>query len=152
MSQFNVIVYNIDYDNDGEKIDLPDCLYMAFAKRQDDEEMEAAISDEISDLTGFCHKGFKWRPNYLKNIVAQSSDDPLVDLMTLARAATQGQWHIQEGVEEAPEITAGEDQVIGHEGFWGDPDQDWANAAYIAAACPETILPLLKELAEYRAS
>lgn len=152
MGQFNVIVFDINYDTDGEKTDLPQCLYMAFAERLEDEEMDEMISDEISDVTGFCHKGFQWRPDHPKNIAALSTDDPLADLMMLARMASRGQWTVEAGVENAPEILSGDTPLIGNEGFWGDPEQDWKNAAYIAAVCPDTLLPLLKELAEYRGS
>ena len=44
------VVYNIEYDTDGAKVELPDDT--------DPEDVEQLLSDEISNITGFCHFGF----------------------------------------------------------------------------------------------
>jgi len=53
-------VNNIKYDTDGENIDLPTHLSVtiAGAHLMNDDEISDHISDEISNVTGFCHKGF----------------------------------------------------------------------------------------------
>lgn len=52
---------NIKWDTDGDarlakelpsEIEISDCIF------DGDEDIEEAISDYISDLTGFCHLGF----------------------------------------------------------------------------------------------
>ena len=44
---------NIDWDTDGEKLDLPDEIKLPVGMTDEDE-----ISDYITDQTGFCHFGF----------------------------------------------------------------------------------------------
>jgi hypothetical protein len=46
------LAYDIQWDTDGEEVDLPDQLTVEAA---DEEE----LADEISNITGFCHYGFK---------------------------------------------------------------------------------------------
>tara|TARA_R110000772_G_C13310268_1_gene440065 strand:+ start:12726 stop:13031 length:306 start_codon:yes stop_codon:yes gene_type:complete len=54
------IVTNIKYDTDGEDIDLPQKLIINTPKNIcDDDDIEEYISDDISNQTGFCHKGFE---------------------------------------------------------------------------------------------
>jgi hypothetical protein len=52
-------VYNIEYDTDGEAVELPTELEIEVP---DDltaqEDIEDYLSDEISNVTGYCHKGF----------------------------------------------------------------------------------------------
>lgn len=56
-------VSNIKYDTDGEEVDLPKTLTITVPDDIVDEvEMEEYISDEISNITGFCHKGFTTDP------------------------------------------------------------------------------------------
>lgn len=50
---------NILWDTDGEDIDLPTEIEIPDDIDLDDED---AISDYISDLTGFCHNGFDLDP------------------------------------------------------------------------------------------
>lgn len=55
---------NIQWDTDGEDIDLPtemtvDIPNEDFVKMSTDEVNEY-ISNEISDITGFCHNGFSF--------------------------------------------------------------------------------------------
>ncbi len=56
-------ITNIKYDTDGHKVKLPKKMVI---KVPDDletyEEIEDYISDEISNRTGFCHKGFATTP------------------------------------------------------------------------------------------
>ena len=44
---------NIEWDTDGEDVELPKEIEIPEGMADEDE-----ISDYISDLTGFCHKGF----------------------------------------------------------------------------------------------
>ena len=54
------IVKEIQYDTDGEVIDLPIQLEIEIPDEIiDQEDIENFVSDEISDITGFCHFGFK---------------------------------------------------------------------------------------------
>jgi hypothetical protein len=56
-------VSDIKYDTDGEEVDLPKTLTITVPDDIVDEvEMEEYISDEISNITGFCHKGFTTDP------------------------------------------------------------------------------------------
>jgi hypothetical protein len=50
---------NIQYDTDGEVVDLPSEIEIDIPNGMtDEEEIEEFISDEISNVTGFCHTGF----------------------------------------------------------------------------------------------
>ena len=52
-------VYDIEYDTDGAKVDLPKRLEIEVPDDVTDrEEIEETLSDEISNITGFCHFGF----------------------------------------------------------------------------------------------
>lgn len=55
-------VTDIKYDTDGEDIDLPETLTVDIPNedfvKYTPEEIEEYISNDISDQTGFCHKGF----------------------------------------------------------------------------------------------
>jgi hypothetical protein len=54
------IVKNIEYDTDGEIIDLPKQLEIEIPNHIiDEEEIEDYVSEEISNITGFSHKGFE---------------------------------------------------------------------------------------------
>ncbi len=53
-------VTNIQYDTDGEEVDLPSTLTIDVPN--DIEDVEEYISDEISKQTGFCHLGFNTTP------------------------------------------------------------------------------------------
>ena len=53
-------VSNIEYDTDGEVIDLPTTLKVEVSNDLDKDEIEDFISDEISNQTGFCHLGFSF--------------------------------------------------------------------------------------------
>lgn len=50
---------NILWDTDGEDVNLPTEIEIP---DNIDPENEDAISDYISDVTGFCHKGFGLAP------------------------------------------------------------------------------------------
>lgn len=51
-------ITNIDYDTDGEIIELPKKIIVDVPSDILDEDIEDYLSDEISNITGFCHKGF----------------------------------------------------------------------------------------------
>ena len=51
-------VFDIEYDTDGEQIDLPKEIEIEVS--DDCEDIEETISDEISNKTGFCHLGFNF--------------------------------------------------------------------------------------------
>jgi len=53
-----VSVTDIQYDTDGEEVDLPTTLNIEVPDDMDGEDVEEYISDEISNITGFCHTGF----------------------------------------------------------------------------------------------
>lgn len=48
-----MIAYNIDWDTDGEDIDLPNEIEIPAHITDIDE-----VSDYITNVTGFCHRGF----------------------------------------------------------------------------------------------
>jgi hypothetical protein len=53
------VVKGIEYDTDGEEIDdLPETLTITVPEDIEDDDVEEYLSDEISNITGFCHKGF----------------------------------------------------------------------------------------------
>lgn len=55
----NYTVTDIIYDTDGEDVDLPSELVINVPNDiTDEQEIDDYISDEISSITGFCHKGF----------------------------------------------------------------------------------------------
>ena len=56
-------VSNIDWDTDGEEIDLPDEMTVNVKEDEqlEDDEIEQYISDKITDETGFCHFGFNYK-------------------------------------------------------------------------------------------
>ena len=51
-------ITNINYDTDGEIIDLPKMIIVDVPSDILDEDIEDYLSDEISNISGFCHKGF----------------------------------------------------------------------------------------------
>ena len=53
-----VSVTNIQYDTDGEEVDLPTELTIEVEDDLYAEEIEEQISEEISNITGYCHEGF----------------------------------------------------------------------------------------------
>lgn len=53
------IVTSIKYDTDGLKIKLPKVLEFDVPIDMDEEERLDFVADEISNITGFCHKSFK---------------------------------------------------------------------------------------------
>lgn len=57
-TEVTMLVTDIDYDTDGEKIDLPTELEVKVPVDLDEDEIDEFVSDKISELTGFCHKGF----------------------------------------------------------------------------------------------
>lgn len=74
------IVTNIKYDTDGEVIDLPTTLEINIPSLEQD-DVDNFISDEISNITGFCHLGFDFE---LVSTEAQEVFDELVSLYDTA--------------------------------------------------------------------
>lgn len=59
------MIYKIDnivYDTE-DVSDLPKALEIEVDEEMDNYEKIEFISDEISNITGFCHKGFSPTPN-----------------------------------------------------------------------------------------
>ena len=57
----NYIVCVSEYDTDGISVPLPKELEIEVPDNMTDvEEIEDFISDEISSMTGYCHKGFSY--------------------------------------------------------------------------------------------
>ena len=54
------LITNIKFDTDGEYIyDLPETLEINVPNNiTDEDEIDEYLSDKISDITGWCHKGF----------------------------------------------------------------------------------------------
>lgn len=60
------LVTDIEYDTDGLKVKLPKTLKIVVPEDVNGyEEIESFISDEISNITGYCHKGFATTPEIL---------------------------------------------------------------------------------------
>ena len=54
------IVTEIQYDTDGENVDLPTKLNIEIPNDLTEiDDIDDFISDEISNITGFCHFGFE---------------------------------------------------------------------------------------------
>ena len=54
------IVTEIQYDTDGENVDLPTKLDIEIPNDLTEiDDIDDFISDEISNITGFCHFGFE---------------------------------------------------------------------------------------------
>lgn len=64
-------VTNIDYDTD-DKDGLPKSLVIEVSDDLDMYDAEQYISDEISNQTGFCHKGFTTTPDINAVIAAKN--------------------------------------------------------------------------------
>ena len=59
------LVKNIQWDTDGEDVDLPNELEIILPDDEElnsPEEIEEYISNEITNETGFCHFGFSTEP------------------------------------------------------------------------------------------
>ncbi len=56
------LVTDIEWDTDGEEVDLPEELTITIPEDEEleEDEVEGYISDKISDETGFCHFGFNF--------------------------------------------------------------------------------------------
>lgn len=52
---------NIEWDTDGEDIDLPSEIEIPedIARDYDEDTDDDTISDYLSDVTGFCHYGYQ---------------------------------------------------------------------------------------------
>jgi hypothetical protein len=56
------IVTDIIFDTDGEEVCVPKTLIVDIPSNIEEDEIADFISDEISNQTGFCHKGFTTSP------------------------------------------------------------------------------------------
>lgn len=59
------LVTNIEWDTDGEDVDLPEEIEITIPDDEcliSPEEVLDFISDEITNITGFCHSGFSTEP------------------------------------------------------------------------------------------
>ena len=62
ITKMKAIVTNINFDTDGEIIELPKQLEIEIPSDIVDEQIiNDFVSDEISNITGFCHYGFEMR-------------------------------------------------------------------------------------------
>lgn len=90
--------------------------------------------------------------------VLSITDELIAELEELAIKATPGPWQHVEGDDnpdaswamQFPVVTSEAQEIIGTEGFYSDKQIDEANAAFVAAANPATILALLAERAELK--
>lgn len=56
------IATNIKFDTDGEVVELPKLLEIEIPNDiTDQQEIDDYVSDEISNITGFCHYGFEMK-------------------------------------------------------------------------------------------
>ena len=56
------IVTEIKYDTDGEEVDLPTQLEIEIPYEITEQlDIDEFVSDEISNITGFCHFGFEMK-------------------------------------------------------------------------------------------
>lgn len=64
MKKRTYLISDIDYDTDGHKVKLPKTLNIIVPNDIGNsyEDIEQFISDEISNITGYCHKGFSTTP------------------------------------------------------------------------------------------
>ena len=57
------VITNIKYDTDGEDVSLPETMTIVVPDDVNGrEEIQEFISDEISNITGYCHEGFATTP------------------------------------------------------------------------------------------
>lgn len=55
------IVTNIQYDTDGEVVTLPTQLEIDIPSDIEEDDVDDFVSDEISNITGYCHFGFEMK-------------------------------------------------------------------------------------------
>ena len=56
------IVSNVQFDTDGEEVDLPVEFEIEIPSDiVEEQEIDDYVSDEISNITGFCHFGFEMK-------------------------------------------------------------------------------------------
>lgn len=73
---------DIEYDTDGEKIELPKTLDIEVEDNLSPDEKLEYISDEISNRTGYCHFGFNTIPEIDKESGGHTEDLWLIDETT----------------------------------------------------------------------
>jgi hypothetical protein len=52
------VVTNIQYDTDGEVVTLPTQLEIHIPRDIEEDDIDDFVSDEVSNITGYCHFGF----------------------------------------------------------------------------------------------
>jgi hypothetical protein len=52
------IVTEIQYDTDGEVVTLPTQLEIHIPSDIEEDDIDDFVSDEVSNITGYCHFGF----------------------------------------------------------------------------------------------
>lgn len=55
------IVTEIQYDTDGEVVTLPTQLEIDIPSDIEEDDIDDFVSDEVSNITGFCHFGFEMK-------------------------------------------------------------------------------------------
>lgn len=54
-------VFGIKWDNDGEDVDIPTTMNIDIPDDLDETEINDYLSDEISNIAGWCHHGFQYK-------------------------------------------------------------------------------------------
>lgn len=62
-------VFKIEYDTDGEQIDLPTEIEIEIS--DDSSDIYETLSDKISEITGFLHLGFNYEPVFTKKEIKE---------------------------------------------------------------------------------
>jgi len=55
------IVTEIQYDTDGEVVTLPTQLEIDIPSDIEEDDIDDFVSDEVSNITGYCHFGFEMK-------------------------------------------------------------------------------------------
>ena len=82
------LITDIEYDTDGEEIDLPTELEIEVPDiiTSEEEELNDFIGDKISEITGFCHTGF------VKQLVNEpQKPEPTHEVLDLTYHPDEGQ-------------------------------------------------------------
>ena len=58
LTNMKAVVTNIQYDTDGEVVTLPTQLEIHIPRDIEEDDIDDFVSDEVSNITGYCHFGF----------------------------------------------------------------------------------------------
>jgi hypothetical protein len=95
-------IFNIDYDLDGEVVDLPHQLIVDVPSGTHVEEVDDVLSDAISNITSFCHKGFETeRLGEMKLCIDSESVNIYIELGEDIEPIHVLYYHIDEVEEDA---------------------------------------------------